>query len=73
VGEGDERKNRRCANSSHNRNNVGSSCSESFTMTTVKKAKTAFMYFQADTLSSIRSSMDGASMGDAMQEVSYIN
>ena len=37
----------------------------------VKKAKTAFLYFQGDQLSSIRKELN-LSMGDAMSEVSSI-
>ena len=37
----------------------------------VKKAKTAFSYFQTDSLSKIRAELgQGATMGDAMTEVS---
>ena len=40
---------------------------------TVKKAKTAYLYFQADRLGSIRKQLGPeASMGDAMTEVSIL-
>ena len=37
----------------------------------VKKAKTAFLYYQGDQLSAIRSELN-LSMGDAMTEVSFV-
>jgi len=36
----------------------------------VRKVKTAFLYYQGDQLASIRSELGGISMGDAMTEVS---
>jgi len=40
-------------------------------MSTIRKAKSAFLYYQGDQLSKIRAEL-GLSMGDAMTEVSLL-
>ena len=40
-------------------------------MSTIQKAKSAFLYYQGDQLAKIRTEL-GVSMGDAMTEVSWL-